>query len=310
MIGAATYGPVAVLMGGRSAERAISLLSGRAVLESLRRSGVDAHGIDVDGDLFPRLAERPWGRVFNALHGRGGEDGTVQGVLELMGIPYTGSGVLASALAMDKLRTKQIWQAIGIATPAWRVLGDVADLAAVAADPGFPVMVKPVREGSSIGMARADDPAGLERAWREARRYDDVVLAEQWVDGPEYTAAVLGERVLPFIRLETPRGFYDYQAKYEADTTRYHCPCGLAPAAEEAVAGEVMAAFCAIDGRGWGRVDMMRDRAGRFLFIEVNTIPGMTDHSLVPMAARAAGLSFDALVLDILEGAHTEMGAQ
>ncbi len=307
---ASAYGPVAVLMGGRSAERDISLRSGRAVLESLRRSGVDAHAIEVDGDLFQRLAARPWGRVFNALHGRGGEDGTMQGVLELMGIPYTGSGVLASALAMDKLRTKQIWRAAGIPTPAWRLLREAADLAAVAADPGFPVMVKPVREGSSIGMARADDGAGLERAWRAARRYDDVVMAEQWVDGEEYTAAVLGGRVLPFIRLETPRGFYDYQAKYETDTTRYHCPCGLAAAEEEAVAGQVMAAFRAVGGQGWGRVDLMRDPAAGFLFIEVNTIPGMTDHSLVPMAARAAGLSFDALVLEILEGAHTEMGAQ
>ena len=306
----ADFGRVAVLMGGWAAEREISLLSGQAVLQSLRRSGVDASAIDAGRDLVARLTGEPWARVFNALHGRGGEDGVVQGLLEVLGLPYTGSGVLASALAMDKLRTKQVWLASGVPTPPFRVLREAADLDGVAADPGYPVMVKPLREGSSLGMARADDRAGLEAAFAAARGFDQVVLAERWIEGAEYTAAVLGGRVLPFIRLETPRGFYDYEAKYRAESTRYHCPCGLAPEVEAAAGAEVLRAFAAIGARGWGRVDMLRDGAGRFQFIEVNTIPGMTDHSLVPMAARAAGLSFDELVLEILAGADCETGAQ
>jgi len=298
------YGKVAVLFGGRSAEREVSLKSGGMVLRALQGRGVDAHAFDPrERDLAALIAGR-FDRVFIALHGRYGEDGTIQGALELLGIPYTGSGVLASALAMDKWRTKLVWQSAGIPTPRYELLGAHSDLAAVVARLGLPLMVKPANEGSSIGMSKVRAAGAMEEAYALAANYDSVVLAEQFIEGIELTAGVLGGEALPLIKLETPRDFYDYAAKYLADDTRYIIPCGLAPEAEAAVQRQVLAAFAALGCRGWGRVDLMLDAAGRPWFIEVNTSPGMTDHSLVPMAARHIGLSFEDLVLRILELAH------
>jgi D-alanine-D-alanine ligase len=306
----AAFGHVAVLMGGWSAERPISLESGTAVLAALRGRGVDAHGIDVGRDVLARLGAERFDRAFIALHGRGGEDGVIQGALETLGIPYTGSGVLASALGMDKRRTKMLWQAAGLPTPAYRVLADEADLENVAGSVGFPVMVKPVHEGSSIGMARADGPEALRLAWEAARAHDREVIAERWVVGQELTAAVVGRQVLPLIRLVTPRGFYDYEAKYHDAGTQYLCPCGL-PAGEEAELARVaLAAFDVLGAVGWGRVDLMLDAERRPWLLEINTVPGMTSHSLVPMAARAAGIDFEELVVRILAGvASPDRGA-
>ncbi len=298
------FGKVAVLLGGRSAEREVSLRSGGMVLNALRRRGVDAHGFDPQQrDLAALIAEK-FDRVFIALHGRYGEDGTIQGALELLGIPYTGSGVLASALAMDKWRSKLVWQAAGIPTPRYELLTAASDLKAVSARLGLPLMVKPANEGSSIGMSKASAAAELDEAYTLAANYDSVVLAEQFIQGIELTAGVLGGEALPLIKLETPRKFYDYEAKYRANDTRYIIPCGLAAAAEAELQQQVLAAFNALGCRGWGRVDLMLDAVGKPWFIEVNTSPGMTDHSLVPMAARHAGLSFEDLVLRILELAH------
>ena len=298
------FGKVAVLLGGRSAEREVSLRSGGMVLNALRRRGVDAHGFDPQQrDLAALIAEK-FDRVFIALHGRYGEDGTIQGALELLGIPYTGSGVLASALAMDKWRSKLVWQAAGIPTPRYELLTAASDLKAVSARLGLPLMVKPANEGSSIGMSKASAAAELDEAYTLAANYDSVVLAEQFIQGIELTAGVLGGEALPLIKLETPRKFYDYEAKYQANDTRYIIPCGLAAAAEAELQQQVLAAFNALGCRGWGRVDLMLDAVGKPWFIEVNTSPGMTDHSLVPMAARHAGLSFEDLVLRILELAH------
>ena len=274
------------------------------ILRALQSSGVDAHAFDPQQrDLGALIAEK-FERVFIALHGRYGEDGTIQGALELLGIPYTGSGVLASALAMDKWRTKLVWQALGIPTPRYELLTAASELAAVAARIGLPLMVKPANEGSSIGMSKVRAASAMEEAYALAANYDSLVLAEQFIDGIELTAGVLGGEALPLIKLETPREFYDYEAKYQAADTRYIIPCGLAAAEEKAVQQQVLAAFGAIGCRGWGRVDLMQDAAGKPWFIEVNTSPGMTDHSLVPMAARHAGMSFEELVLRILELAH------
>jgi D-alanine-D-alanine ligase len=298
------FGKVAVLLGGRSAERAVSLKSGTMVLNALRKRGVDAHAFDPkERDLAALIAEK-FDRVFVMLHGRYGEDGTIQGVLELLGIPYTGSGVLASALAMDKWRTKLVWQAAGVPTPRYELLTATSDFAAVAARLGLPLMIKPANEGSSIGMSKVRAALRLEEAYALAANYDSVVLAEQFIEGIELTAAVLGGEALPLIKLETPREFYDYEAKYMANDTRYIIPCGLAAEAESALQRQVLAAFNALGCRGWGRIDLMLDAAGRPWFIEANTSPGMTDHSLVPMAARHAGLSFEDLVIRILELAH------
>jgi len=298
------FGKVAVLLGGRSAEREVSLKSGSMVLNALRKRGVDAHPFDPqERDLGALIAEK-FDRVFIMLHGRYGEDGTIQGALELLGIPYTGSGVLASALAMDKWRTKLVWQAAGIPTPRYELLDANSDFAAVVARLGLPLMVKPANEGSSIGMSKLRAAAGLEEAYALAANYDSVVLAEQFIEGVELTAAVLGGEALPLIKLETPRDFYDYEAKYMADDTRYIIPCGLAADVERALQRQVLAAFDTLGCSGWGRIDLMLDAAGRPWFIEANTSPGMTDHSLVPMAARHAGLSFEDLVLRILELAH------
>ena len=300
--GGIDFGKVAVLMGGHSAERAISLQSGNAVLKALQAAGIDAHGLDAaDRKLVDELQNGGYARVFIALHGRGGEDGVMQGLLDVMGLPYTGSGVLGSALAMDKLRTKQVWESAGIPTPAFVILRDETDLETIQNTLGYPVIVKPAREGSSIGISRVDSDAQLKTAWQLALRYDANVLAEQWIEGEEYTAGLLAEEVLPLIRLETPNTFYDYAAKYEADTTRYLIPCGLDEDRETRLQEQSLAAFNATGASGWGRVDFMLDAGGQPWFIEVNTVPGLTDHSLVPMAAKAAGMDFTRLVCRILE---------
>ena len=294
------FGKVAVLLGGRSAEREVSLKSGTMVLDALRAQGVDAHPFDPrDRGLDALIAER-FDRVFIALHGRYGEDGTVQGALELLGIPYTGSGVLASALAMDKWRSKLVWQAAGIPTPRYELLGPETDFGAVAGRLGLPIMVKPASEGSSIGMSKVRDAAALDEAYALAANYDRLVIAEAFIDGVELTGGILGRQALPLIRLETPRDFYDYEAKYVADDTRYILPCGLAEAVEREIQALALRAFEVLGCRGWGRVDLMLDRAARPYFLEVNTSPGMTDHSLVPMAARHAGLAFPELCVRIL----------
>lgn len=296
------FGRVAVLYGGRSAEREVSLKSGAAVLKALQAAGVDAFGIDVGDDLLARLAEQQIDRAFIVLHGRGGEDGTVQGALECAGIPYTGSGVLASALAMDKLRTKQVWHSLGLPTPRHATLSSEHDCQQAAQDLGFPLIVKPANEGSSIGMAKVDDLAALLAAWQAAREFDSQVLVEQWISGPEFTVAVLADQVLPPIRLATNHAFYDYEAKYLSNDTEYQIPCGL-DAAKEAELRELTARACqALGVSGWGRADVMQDAQGKFWLLEVNTVPGMTDHSLVPMAAQAAGLDFTQLVLHVLAG--------
>lgn len=293
-------GRVAVLYGGRSAEREVSLRSGAAVLAALQGAGVDAFAIDVGDDLLARLCEQKIDRAFIVLHGRGGEDGTVQGLLECAGIPYTGSGVLASALAMDKLRTKQVWHSLGLPTPRHAVLTSELDCQQAAEQLGFPMIVKPASEGSSIGMAKVDDLAALITAWQGARQFDSQVLVEQWISGPEFTVAILGDEVLPPIRLGTNHAFYDYEAKYLSNDTQYQIPCGL-DAEKETELRDLTARACQSLGVvGWGRADVMQDKGGRFWLLEVNTVPGMTDHSLVPMAAQAAGLDFTALVLRIL----------
>jgi len=298
------FGKVAVLMGGKSAERPVSLKSGAMVLAALKKRGVDAHAFDPAERSMDSLVAQAFERVFIALHGRYGEDGTVQGALELLGIPYTGSGVLASALAMDKWRTKLLWHAAGVPTPRCELLSRDSDLIGVAARLGLPLMVKPVNEGSSIGMSKVRDTAHFEEAYALAANYDSVVIAEQFIDGPELTVGILGGDALPVIRLETPRDFYDYEAKYHAADTRYLIPCGLPPEAESAIQREALRAFAVLGCRGWGRVDLMLDGAGKPQFLEVNTSPGLTDHSLVPMAARHTGLSFEDLCVRILELAH------
>ncbi|MFG3453971.1 D-alanine--D-alanine ligase [Stutzerimonas stutzeri] len=295
------FGRVAVLYGGKSAEREVSLKSGAAVLAALQAAGVDAFGIDVGDDLLVRLSNERIDRAFIVLHGRGGEDGSMQGLLECSGIPYTGSGILASALAMDKLRTKQVWQSLGLPTPRHAVLASEADCHAAAESLGFPLIVKPAHEGSSIGMAKVAGIAELIAAWRAASAYDSQVLVEQWIQGPEFTIATLRGAVLPPIGLGTPHTFYDYDAKYLANDTQYRIPCGLDSAKEQELK-ELSARACdAVGIKGWARVDVMQDSAGAFWLLEVNTVPGMTDHSLVPMAARAAGLDFQQLVLAILD---------
>ncbi|MBK1672553.1 D-alanine--D-alanine ligase [Ectothiorhodospira shaposhnikovii] len=296
----ADFGRVAVLMGGGSAEREVSLRSGQAVLRALLSSGVDAHGIDVGRDVLEILACGDYDRAFIILHGRGGEDGVIQGALELLGIPYTGTGVAGSAVGMNKLMSKRLWRGAGLPTPDYRVLESGFDPVAVVEALGLPLIVKPALEGSSIGMSRVNRVEDLPAAFEVAAACGGPVFAERWITGREFTAAILDGEPLPLIRLETPRSFYDYEAKYAAGDTRYHCPCGLDPEAEAAVQALALAAFEGVSGRGWGRVDLMMDAGGKAWVIEVNTVPGMTDHSLVPMAARVAGLDFQALVMKIL----------
>lgn len=295
------WGKVAVLMGGCSAEREISLKSGTAVLEALLRQGVDAQGIDVGKKVLEQLSRGQFKRAFIALHGRGGEDGVIQGALETLGLPYTGSGVLGSALAMDKLRSKQLWRGMGLPTADFSVLNEGTDLALVVANLGLPLMVKPAREGSSLGMRKVDSIEALRAAYREAMAFDGTVIAEQWLPGAEYTAAILRGRALPLIGLETPRIFYDFEAKYLTDTTRYLCPCGLSEEQAQHLQALALQAFQALGASGWGRVDFRCDAQAHPCLLEVNTVPGMTAHSLVPMAAQAAGIEFDQLVLEILE---------
>lgn len=295
------FGKVAVLYGGWAAERPVSLKSGAAVLAALQESGVDAHGIDVDRNILSVLQAGHYDRVFNILHGRGGEDGVIQGALELLGLPYTGCGVKASAISMDKLMTKRLWLGAGLPTPNYRVLSAETDFDAVVAELGLPLMVKPASEGSSIGISKVTEAAALKPAYEAAAKSDPVVIVEQWITGAEYTASILAGEPLPLIRVEVPGVFYDYEAKYISNDTRYFCPCGLDVAEEHRVRQLALDAFAAVGGRGWGRVDMMRDQQGKTWLIEVNTNPGMTDHSLVPMAARAVGMDFKALVLRILE---------
>ncbi|GEN27536.1 D-alanine--D-alanine ligase B [Halovibrio variabilis] len=298
-----SVGKVVVVYGGTSAEREVSLKSGAAVLEALQRKGVDACGYDPRDNGLVGLEQLAPSVVFVALHGRGGEDGTLQGALELLDIPYTGSGVLASALGMDKQRTKQVWSAVGLPTPESIMLEASADWSAVVAQLGLPLMVKPVHEGSTLGISIVKSQTALEAAYREAAQFDARVMAERFVVGEEYTVALLGDQALPAIRVEVPGGFYDYEAKYIANTTQYHLPCGLAVEQEATLAVLCQQAFAAIGGEGWGRVDVMRDSEGRFWLLEVNTVPGMTDHSLVPQAAAYAGIAFDDLVLHILDTA-------
>lgn len=294
-------GKVAVLMGGWSAEREVSLKSGAAVLDALLEKNVDAHKIDVQREsIFDDLKSGQFDRVFIVLHGPGGEDGVIQSVLEVLQLPYTGSGVLASALAMDKLRCKELLQGAGLPTPAYMRLEETTDMNYVGATLNFPVMVKPTLEGSSIGMSKVVEENGLTKAWKIASKFGDSVLAEQWVDGKEYTVAILGDSALPIIRLETKRDFYDYAAKYDDDDTKYHCPCGLNEQEEAQMQRLALSAFDAVGAKGWGRVDIMSDETGKSFVIEINTVPGMTSHSLVPMAAQASGYSFSELVFNIL----------
>lgn len=295
------FGRVGVLMGGVAAEREISLNSGQAVYHALLRSNVDAVAIDVGTNIFAAIKDSHIDRVFNIIHGRGGEDGELQAVLNTLAIPYTGSGVLASALSMDKLRTKLCWQGAGLTTPKWILLQNAADIEHCIDELGFPVIVKPVLEGSSLGMSRAENREQLLVAWQDAAQYQCDVFAEAWVQGQEYTVAVLANKALPVIRLATPNIFYDFDAKYRATTTQYYCPAGLTNALEEQLAELALEACRIIGVTGWGRVDVFIDQDEQVQLIEVNTVPGMTDHSLVPMAAKQAGLDFDALVWDILE---------
>jgi D-alanine-D-alanine ligase len=298
------FGKVAVLMGGRSAEREISLMSGKNVLEGLQRKGVDAHAFDpAERELF-ELKRDGYQRAFLILHGRYGEDGTVQGALETMGIPYTGSGVMASALCMDKLRTKLIWLASGLPTPRHAVLTDKSDWSSVAKELGLPLIVKPAHEGSSIGLTKVTSIEKIEAAYELAAKCDSLVIAEEFIGGRELTAAFLDDRALPLIRIEAPQGNYDYQNKYFTDVVKYHCPSGLPAAQETELQATVMRAAQALGCAGWGRADLMLRDDGRAFLLEMNTAPGMTGHSLVPMAARAAGIEFDDLVLRILELAH------
>ncbi len=298
---AAAFGKVAVLYGGESVEREVSLLTGKAVLSALQEEGVDATGVDSREVPVTTLADAGFDRVWIALHGRGGEDGTVQGALETMGLPYTGSGVLGSALAMDKVRSKLLFAAAGLSTPRWTVPRNEAALADVPRQVGLPCVVKPAAEGSSVGVSLVEDVTQLQGAWQAASAGGNAVIVEHLVDGPEYTAGILDGEVLPLIHIETPRTFYDYRAKYESERTRYHCPCGLPAERERELASQSRRAFDILGATGWGRVDFMLDDSGTAWFLEVNTVPGMTSHSLVPMAALQAGIDFGKLVWRILE---------
>jgi D-alanine-D-alanine ligase len=305
---ASEFGKVAVLLGGTSAEREVSLKSGAAVLRALRERGVDAHPIDVGVDVTTQLLGGGFDRAFIMLHGRGGEDGTMQGALELLGLPYTGSGVLASAVGMDKWRSKLLWQATGLPVPDYALLDAQSDFAAVEQALGLPLFVKPANEGSSVGISKVAKPGELAAAYRKAAQHDSLVLAERFVGGGEYTVAILGDAVLPVVKIEPSGEFYDYEAKYLSDDTRYLCPCGLPAEKEAQLQALARKAFEVLGCRGWGRIDILLDEAGVPYLLEANTLPGMTDHSLVPMAARAAGIGFDELVWRILENSMPQEG--
>ena len=307
------FGRVAVMFGGESAERAVSLRSGEAVLNALLRQGVNAYGFDPAERQLTELVDEKTDRVLIMLHGRGGEDGAMQGALQHLKIPYTGSGVLGSALAMDKIHTKQIWQTLGLSTAKYQIADksdfEAGSCAAIMMELGNEVMVKPAREGSSIGMARVTSAKQLETAVQDAFKYDNQVLLEQYIDGPEFTVSVLQGRALPSIRMSTPHNFYDYAAKYQDDTTVYHCPSGLSDDREAELAALSLRAFNALSCSGWGRIDVMQAADGTFYLLEANTVPGMTEKSLVPKAAKVAGLSFDELTLEILATSFAEHGA-
>ena len=305
------FGKVAVMLGGTSAERPVSLNSGAAVLAALERQGVDAHAFDPANRNLGDLITGEFDRVFIALHGRYGEDGCMQGALELLGIPYTGSGVMASAIGMDKWRTKLLWRAAGLPTADWEILTANSDFAEVEKRLGLPIFVKPAREGSSIGMTKVTELGTLQAAYDIAADHDPLVLAERFIDGGEFTVGILGETALPLIRLEPAKdkAFYDFEAKYLRDDTQYQCPAGLLDSQEMALRQLALDAFRLIGGRGWGRVDIMLDSLGNPYLLEANTSPGMTDHSLVPMAARVAGLEFDSLCMKILEQTLMPNGA-
>jgi D-alanine-D-alanine ligase len=308
-VSAEKFGKVAVLYGGLSSEREISLKSGRAVADALLRCGVDIELVDVGRDFLTSLSQAKWDHAFIILHGVGGEDGVMQAALQLAGIPYTGSGVLASALGMDKSRTKMVWQAQGLSTPAYAMLDEKTDWQQCIDMLGGVAIVKPACEGSSIGMRKVRSAQELLEAFEHARDFAGSVLAESWISGAEFTVAILDGEPLPAIRLETGNDFYDFEAKYLSSDTRYLCPCGLSSAREEALQQLALRAFDAVGCKGWGRVDVMQDAAGEFYLLEVNTVPGMTDHSLVPMAAKAAGIDFDALVLRVLASVSPRVSA-
>ena len=304
---AAEFGRVAVLMGGRSAEREISLISGKAVLAGLQRRGVDAYGIDVSFDICHQLSSGEFDRAFVVLHGRGGEDGEIQGFLQAINLPYSGSGVAASVLSMNKRISKNNWIQQGLPTAAYEQVNADSDAATLVRKLGLPLIIKPVNEGSSIGMSKVNTAEQLKAAINLALEYDADVIAEQWITGEEYTVAILDGEALPAIRLKTPNEFYDYEAKYQSNSTEYLCPCGLDQQSEQQMQQLALQAFDGLDMSGWGRVDFMRDGRGEFYLLEANSVPGMTDHSLVPMAAKQAGLDFDDLVWRILE---TSFGGQ
>ena len=305
----AELGKVAVLMGGPSAEREISLISGKAVLGALRSKGVDAHAFDpAERELFD-LKREGFARAFIALHGRFGEDGTVQGALEVMRVPYTGSGVMASALAMDKWRTKLVWDASGVPTPRFAMVRETSAWDKVVDLLGLPLIIKPAREGSTIGLTKVGAPSELAPAWRLASKFDDLVIAEEFVAGRELTASILGETALPLVRIEAPEGNYDYQNKYFTDDVKYHCPAGVRPEIEDEIRQVALKSFRVLGCRGWGRADVMLRPDGSYSFLEMNTSPGMTGHSLVPIAARAAGLDYPDLCVKILAQATLETAA-
>ncbi len=300
------FGKVAVLLGGRSAEREVSLQSGQAVLEALHTRGVDAHPFDPAEQSMEALLHQGFNRAYIALHGRYGEDGTVQGALELMGLPYTGSGVMASALAIDKWRTKLLWQAIGVNSPRSVVLNTASDFDEVTRNLDFPVIVKPSCEGSTIGLSKVSDEKDLLVAYQLAAKFDASVLVEEFVEGMELTVAILGETPLPLVRIEVAGELYDYQAKYLSDDTRYFCPSGLPDEQACAIQSQALEAYKVLGCSGWGRIDLILSNTGKFCFLEANTSPGMTSHSLVPMAAKAAGMSFEDLVIKILALSYVE----
>lgn len=297
----ADFGRVAVLMGGRSAEREISLISGNAVLAGLQRKGIDAYGIDVSFDICQKIASGEFDRAFIVLHGRGGEDGEIQGFLQAVNLPYTGSAITASVLSMNKRLSKLAWIQQGLPTAIFMPVTEQTDTQALVDELGLPLIIKPVNEGSSIGMSKVNDIAEVQQAIDLALKYDADVIAEQWIHGEEYTVAILDGEALPAIRLKTPHEFYDFDAKYHANDTEYLCPCGLDADVEQGMQDIAVKAFNALDMKGWGRIDFMRDSQGNLFLLEANSVPGMTDHSLVPMAAKQAGLSFEDLVWRILE---------
>lgn len=301
------FGKVAVLMGGISAEREVSLMSGAAILKALKAQGVDAHGIDANPENIGQLKAGGFERAFVALHGRWGEDGVVQGALQAINMPFTGSGVLGCALAMDKVRSKQVWQALGLPTANYRVLRCEQDLAGLIEELGLPLFLKPAREGSSVGIGKVTQADQLLEAYRTTAKFSDDVLAEQFISGAELTVTVLNGEALPIIRMSTDNEFYDYEAKYQSDDTQYFCPAGLSDELDKAIRGLSLQAFEALDCAIWGRVDLMLDADGQPLLLEVNTVPGMTDHSLVPMAAAAVDIGFSDLVIRVLESTLDEV---